>query len=167
MTVGQLRRKEFISEVRSACFAALSVDSADAHTRGTMNLLKIHFNPNYRIHYELMISSENGLIEIGLHFEDGPESTSNLLAFFDRYVVEIKHELGADFELERWTKSWGHFFEVVPLQPLTRQFARTLGKRLSVIVEVLQPLLEEAVATGVASDTPRPASARPRFGRRM
>ena len=166
MTRGALRRREFIAEVKSACQAGLALGPRDIHTRSTLNLLKVHFNANYRVHYELMFSAENGLIEVGLHFEDGPDSTTQLLAFFDHHVVETKHQLGTEFELERWTKSWGHFFEVWPIEPLTVAFARRLGARLAEIINTLQPLLDEAVELGIASDTPRPASGRPRFGRR-
>lgn len=155
-----------MEEVKTACLAAMTRDTTAIQSRSTMNLLKLHFNANYRIHYELMISAQHGLIEIGLHFEDGPESTTRLLHFFDQYVIEIKHCLGVDFELERWTNSWGHFVEVWPLEPLTIDYARRLGARLAEIVDTLQPYLDEAVELGVASDMPRPSSGRPRFGRR-
>ena len=130
-----------------------------------MNLFKIHFNENFRIHYELMISSGSGLIEMGLHFEDGPDPTARQLAYFDQYVLEIKDMLGQEFELERWTKSWGHCFEIWPLEPLTVEFARRLGTRLAEIIDVLQPILDEAVELGIVADTPRPSTWRRRFGR--
>ena len=154
-----------MDQVERACLAALAAERGDPHSRKTMNLLKIHFNENYRIHYELMISAENSVIEIGLHFEDGPEPTTRLLAFFDQYVLEIKHVLGEEFELERWTKSWGHCFEIWSLEPLTATFARRLGKRLAEIIDVLQPILDEAVALGIAAETPRPSTWRRRFRR--
>jgi hypothetical protein len=165
MTGGQMRRKEFMAEVLRACQAALPPACGNAHTRSTMNLLKIHFNENFRIHYELMFSAQNGIIEVGLHFEDGPESTAKLLEFFDMRVVEIKHQLGPEFELERWTKSWGHFFEVWPIEPLTVSFARRLGARLAEIIGVVQPYLDEAFDQGFVSATPRPSTLRRRFRR--
>lgn len=160
-----LRRREFMDLVKNACQDSLTEKQADAQSRSTMNLLKIHFNANYRIHYELMISAENGVIELGLHFEDGPESTAALLEFFDTYVLEIKDRLGVSFEVERWTKSWGHCFETHPIEPLTPAFARRLGNRLGEVIEVLQPILDEAFAREIASETPRPSSGRRRFRR--
>ena len=154
-----------MDEVKRACAGRLKLASEDVHTRSTMNLLKLHFNDNYRIHYELMISAERGIIELGLHFEDGPDSTARLLEYFDRYVLEIKDKLGEEFELERWTKSWGHAFEVHALETLTPAFARRLGLRLAEVITALQPILDDAVVTGVASDTPRPGSGRRRFRR--
>lgn len=167
MTAGTLRRREFMDAVKSACLAATTIDTTEVQSRRTMNLLKVHFNANFRIHYEVMISAQQKIIEIGLHFEDGPESTARLLEYFDRFVIEVKHDLGAEFELERWTKSWGHFYEVWPLEPLTAAFAHRIGERLAEIVDRLQPLLDGAFEIGVVADTPRPSSGRPRFGRRM
>ncbi len=151
--------------VRAACIDATMVDTTDLQARRTMNLLKVHFNANYRIHYEVMISAQQGLVELGLHFEDGPESTARLLAYFDQFIVEIKHDLGAEVELERWTRSWGHIYEIWPLEPLTPAFARRMGQRLAELIDRLQPLLDEAVELGVASDVPRPATGRPRYRR--
>ena len=73
-------------------------------------LLKVHYG-NERIHFEVWADGNRGFLEIGLHFEDGPASTAAYLAFFDARIVEIKHLLGAEVELERWTASWGHLFE--------------------------------------------------------
>ncbi|CAN5777607.1 hypothetical protein BH23CHL2_BH23CHL2_28230 [soil metagenome] len=160
-----LRRREFMDEVKRVCEAALNVDTGEMRTRSTMNLLKVHFNPNFRIHYELMISAEKGIIEVGLHFEDGPESTARLLEHFDRHVLEIKHQLGPNFEIERWTRSWGHVFETHEIEALTEGFARRLGLRMVEIIEVLQPLLDDATGIGLVSETPRPGSGRRRFRR--
>jgi len=158
-----LKRREFMDAVRDACLAALPEERRDFRWRRTMNLLKIHYNENFRIHYELMIVAERDLIELGLHFEDGPESTARLLEHFDRAVIEIKHELGQDVELERWTKSWGHIFEVRRLEPLTRELAHELGQRLAQMIVTLQPLLDEAFELGLAPVEPRPGSGRLRF----
>jgi hypothetical protein len=158
-----LKRREFMDAVRDACTAALPEDRRQFRSRRTMNLLKVHFNANYRIHYEVMIVAERQLIELGLHFEDGPESTARLLEHFDRAVIEIKHALGQDVELERWTKSWGHLFEVRALEPLTPGHAQALGERLAEMIGVLQPLLDEAFEVGLAPVEPRPATGRPRF----
>ena len=159
-----LKRKEFMAAVKQSCATSLGAPDT-MHARSTMNLLKIHFNPNYRIHFEVMIAADKGLIELGLHIEDGPESTARLLEYFDERVVEVKHELGPEIELERWTRSWGHFVEVCAVQPLTPEFATGIGKRLAAIITVLQPILDEAISDGVASATPRPGTGRRRFRR--
>lgn len=152
--------------VQNACRANLPAGMRRFESRQTMNLLKIHFNANYRIHYEVMISAERGVIELGLHFEDGPESTSRLLELFDRHVIEIKHELGSAVELERWTPSWGHICDMRPTGPLTATFAAELGERLAEMIVVLQPILDDAFERGLAAREPGPSRFKPRMGRR-
>ncbi len=100
-----LTRREFFTDIAESVRASLPTDERALETRQTMNLLKLHYGANYRVHYEAWIAAERGWLELGLHFEDGPGSTQRLLAYFDRYIVEIKHELGAEAELERWTQS--------------------------------------------------------------
>lgn len=162
-----LKRREFFEEVTDAVRAGLSGEMQAFHARHTMNLLKIHYGANYRIHYEAWINTDTGFVELGLHFEDGPESTGRLLDHFDKYIVEIKHELGWNCELERWTKSWGHLYETHPIKPLTDDFAEEVADRLVRMIDVLQPILDEAYDAGLAPITPRPSTFRRRFrGRR-
>lgn len=161
-----LKRREFFRLVRDETLSQLPADLSEPYTRATMNLLKIHYQPNYRVHYEVMISAQNDLVEIGLHFEDGPESTGRLLEHFDQHILEIKHELGQQVEIERWTKSWGHLFEVIELETLTRNFGRQVAERLVHFILTLEPLLEEAYEQGLVSREPRPATVGRRFRRR-
>lgn len=156
-----MKRREFFTALVDTVRTTLPPQLRDFEHRQTMNLLKIHYNANFRIHYEASIITETGLAEIGLHFEDGPESTSRLLEFFDGHILEIKHELGEQCELERWTRSWGHLFEFHSLEPLTDPFVQRLGEPLSRYIEVLQPLLDEAFELELASTQPRPG----KFGR--
>lgn len=160
-----LKRRQFFGAVWDATQGELPPDFAEPRTRQTMNFLKVQFSANYRIHYEAMISAQTGFLEVGLHFEDGPESTGRLLEFFDEHILEIKHELGPQCELERWTKSWGHLFEVMPLEPLTRAYANTVAERLSAYIVTLQPIMDEAFAKGLVSHEPRPSRGGRRFAR--
>lgn len=164
MTV--LKRREFFRLVRDEALSQLPADMREPHTRSTMNLLKVHYQPNYRVHYEVMISAQSELAEVGLHFEDGPESTTRLLEHFDCRILEIKHELGEQAELERWTKSWGHLFEVHELEPLTIGFARQIAERLTRYIQTLEPILEDAYEQGLVPREPRPSTGGRRFRRR-
>lgn len=161
-----LKRREFFRLVRDETLSQLPPEMGEPHTRATLNLLKVHYQPNYRVHYEVMISAQNSVLEIGLHFEDGPESSTRLLEHFDRHILEIKHELGEQVELERWTKSWGHLFEVHELEPLTSSYGRQVAARLSRYIHTLEPMLEAAYEEGLVSREPRPSTGGRRFGRR-
>jgi hypothetical protein len=158
-----LTRRDFFSDVVDTVRANLPPNDRTLETRQTMNLLKLHYGANYRVHYEAWISAERRWLELGLHFEDGPASTERLLVHFDRHILEIKHELGVEAELERWTQSWGHLFEMHPLEPLTPVYATRIGARLARYIILLQPLLDEAYEAGLVPRDPRPSTFHERF----
>jgi hypothetical protein len=144
-----LGRRDFFATVVSELRAALPPErSAFRHRANTM-LLKIDYG-NERVHYEVWTDGARNRIEIGLHFEDGAASTAAYLAYFDSRIVEVKHHLGPEIELERWTASWGHLFESAPLARLDRGLAGSVAARLAAQIAVLQPMVEEAgVPAGV------------------
>lgn len=152
----EMKRRPFFNAVRETLVQQLPVGLQEPTARQSMTNLKLRYGPNYRVHYEVMISSETGNVELGLHFEHDQKSTGRLLEHFDRYIHEIKDELGQQCELERWTRSWGHIFEVHQLQPLTPDFADLLARRLAIYVIALQPILEEAFEDGLVPRQPRP-----------
>lgn len=138
-----LNRREFFAAVVAEVRSALPAELAGFRHRANPMLLKIDYG-NERVHYEVWTDGARGRVEIGLHFEDGPASTLAYLAFFDARIVEIKHALGPEVELERWTASWGHLFESAPLGRLDRGFARSVASRLAAQIATLQPMVVEA-----------------------
>ncbi|HUG16897.1 MAG TPA: hypothetical protein VMM78_17955 [Thermomicrobiales bacterium] len=161
-----LTRREFFSELVEQTRLLLPEERRGFETRQTMNLLKVHYGANYRIHYEVWINSEKRYVELGLHFEDGPASTERLLRHFDTWILEIKDLLGPEVELERWTQSWGHLFELRPLEPLSDSLAARLAARLARHIGVLQPILDEAYELGLAPKQPHASTFHERFRRR-
>ena len=138
-----MTRHDFFAEVVSGLRAILPEAYRDFRHRSNPLLLKIDFG-NPRVHYEVWCDSEKGILGIGLHFEDGPFSTDAYLAYFDRHIVEIKHILGTEVDLERWTASWGHLYEHRELRPLTDEVAVEIATRLAQLIEVLQPFVIDA-----------------------
>ena len=161
-----LTRREFFVDVLEAVRRGLPPERQEFESRQTMNLLKISYGANYRIHYEAWINAELGYVEIGLHFEDGPSSTERLLRHFEANILELKDLLGTGIDLERWTQSWGHIFELHPVEPLTTGFAERLAARIALQIIILQPILDEAYELGLAPRTPHPSTVHERFRRR-
>jgi hypothetical protein len=161
-----LTRREFFSELLEQTRSLLPEDRRVFESRQTMNLMKAHYGANYRIHYEVWINTEKDYVELGLHFEDGPASTERLLRHFDTCILEIKDLLGPEVELERWTQSWGHLFELHPLEPLSDSFANRLAARLARHIVVLQPILDEAYELGLVPLQPHASTFHDRFRRR-
>jgi hypothetical protein len=155
----RLSRQEFFAAVVVHLHASLPPDLSSFRHRANSMLLKIDYG-NDRVHYEAWADGERQRMEIGLHFEDGPVSTAAYLAFFDARIVEIKHHLGPQIELERWTASWGHLFESTQLVPLDRRFAQTVAGRLTAQIALLQPMVQEAAVPPERSQVATPPRGR-------
>ena len=140
---GALRRRDFFADVVARLGPRLSDQWRGFHHRLHANLLKVYYG-NERIHYEVWTNSQTKTLEIGLHFEDGPVSTAAYLAHFDAHIVELKHLLGAEVELERWTSSWGHLYALLPLATLDGKLANATAERLASMIEHLQPMVLSA-----------------------
>ena len=138
-----LNRRDFFAVIVADARVRLPPELSRFRHRANSMLLKLDYG-NDRVHYEVWADGARGRIEIGLHFEDGPASTMAYLAFFDQRIVEIKHLLGPQIELERWTTSWGHLFESEQLGRLDWRFAETVARRLATQIVILQPMVEEA-----------------------
>ena len=146
-------RAAFFDDIVRQLRAELPGELSQFELRNYSYLIKLFYG-NERVHFEVWADSMRSQIEIGLDFEDGADSTAAYLAFFDERIVEIKARTGPTLEMERWTKTWGHFVEVYPDQPFDRETARQIGDRMVVIMSVLQPMIEEAdIAPGNRTST--------------
>ncbi len=144
-----ITRREFFAAVRDRLQVKLPTELQGIRFRANHRQMKLYYR-HERLHYEIWTNGRDQHIEIGLHFENGPESTESLIRFFDQHIVEIKHELGPEIELERWTNSWGRIFLLLPYQPLTEDLAIEVADRLCAMITMLQPLLDEAIEHGYA-----------------
>jgi hypothetical protein len=138
-----ITRREFFAAVRDRLQIRLPSEFQNIRFQTSHRQMKLYY-AHYKLHYEVWTNGRDQHIEIGLHFENGPESTERLIQYFDQYILEIKHELGPQVELERWTNSWGRIFRLLPYQPLTEELAVDVGDRLRDMIVVLQPLLDDA-----------------------
>jgi len=145
---GGLSRRDFFDETVERLRPLLPTDLAGFRPKANPILLKLEFG-NERVHYEVAPDGARARLEVGLHFEDGPVSTAAYLAWFGRHIVELKHELGAEVELERWTASWGRLYELHPLGRLDSAAAERTAGRLAAFIVALQPLVE---AAGIAPE---------------
>jgi hypothetical protein len=138
-----ITRREFFAAVRDRLQIQLPSDCQNIRFRTSFRQMKLYYSQP-KLHYEVWTNGRDQHIEIGLHFEEGPQSTEALIRHFDQHILEIKHELGPEIELERWTNSWGRIFQLLPYQPLTEGLAVEVGDRLRDMIVVLQPVLDEA-----------------------
>lgn len=138
-----LTRRDFFDETLERLRPKLPEALRAYRARPGAFVLKLDYG-NERVHFEVAPDGGRGLLEVGLHFEDGPISTTAYLAFFDRHIVELKHDLGPGLELERWTASWGRLFELHPLRRLDQAEAGRVAARFAALIVAVQPLVAAA-----------------------
>lgn len=161
-TASGLPRRAFFDRVVAGVRRDVAPEFNGFRAQSYGHLLKLHFD-NERVHYEVWPDSQRGRIEVGLHFEDGPVSTAAYLRYFDTRIVELKHLLGTEVELERWTVSWGHLYYLVPLAPFDLAKAKETVGLLTSLIDTLEPLVREAAVPRERVD--RPAERRRYYGR--
>lgn len=144
-------RRRFFAAIVKHLRDRLPQDFRRFSHRGDFNLLKIWWD-NPRVHFEVVIDQQIDRIEVGLHFEDGPVSTIAYLHALESRVLELKHELGHELELERWTTSWGRIYELSPLETIDDKTTKRIARRVERFIVVLQPIV-------VAADVPPERSA--------
>ncbi len=107
-------------------------------------LCQLHYT-DPRLHYEVWNMGERrGLIEIGLHFESrNAAENRDLLMGFSRRMVEVKAELGEQWEAEMWDKGWTKVYETVPYASFTEELLAAIAARLARAIIVLQPIWDE------------------------
>lgn len=135
-------RNAFFKQISAHLARRLPDDLREYAARPYFNIMKVAY-ANERVHYEVAFDIHRRTLEIALHFEDGPVSTLAYLAYFDRRILELKHTLGHQIELERWTVSWGRIYELWPFESLDKGTAERVANRLAEYISALQPLLNE------------------------
>ena len=143
LTFSMKTRDAFFARVTKQLKAQMPIELAEFKARPMFNLMKVAYD-NDRVHYEVAFDVTRRTLEIALHFEDGPLSTARYLRYFDQRILELKHVLGYEIELERWTLSWGRVYEILPLESLDPPVADRVAARLANYISILQPLVIEA-----------------------
>lgn len=99
-------------------------------------------------HYEIWALPGGERLEMGLHFESKNRlHNQHLLHAFDGRMIEIKAELGDQVEAEPWDKGWSKVYETLAREELTRRFLEQVALRLARVIEVLEPMLRQALET--------------------
>ncbi len=114
----------------------------DFDARSFFSIVKLSYGQP-RIHYEVWVRGKDHLIEVGLHFEATKSLNDELLDYFSGRGLEIHAELGGRIEIEKWTASWGRIHEIVPYDSLDVALVSHLADKLSRMIMVLQPMLDE------------------------
>jgi hypothetical protein len=96
------------------------------------------------LHYELAKLPEKygaNRLEIGLHCESRDrELNTALLEGFDRYLLEIRDKLNADWWAEPWDRGWTKVYTTLVYDDLTEELAESVALQLAQAITVIHPI---------------------------
>ena len=141
----RMRSSEFMQRIPVAVGSKLPPSLRDFQWRARSHLVQLYYgDPD--LHFEVWSLRRLGRLEIGLHFESRDRAfNERMFLFFDRYIIEIKAQLGKSVEVERWDRGWARIFESIPLPPFDETSLENVSTSLAKMISLLQPLCERAV----------------------
>jgi hypothetical protein len=137
-----MRPTDFLRRFAGELRAALPPERRAFETRFMGSLVKVFYG-NSKVHFELWLRS-NGYMEIGLHFEADQDSNARWLRYFSERALDVIGELGPQVEIEQWTKTWGRIHQTIAFSSPNEKLLAIAVERMSAMIRVLQPMLEEA-----------------------
>ncbi|MFQ5406943.1 MAG: hypothetical protein ACE5FI_00785 [Anaerolineales bacterium] len=110
-------------------------------------LAQLYFG-DARVHYEVwslgsrLSVHPEGSLELGLHFESRDRALNRcLLAGVVHYLIEIKADLGAEWEAEAWDKGWAKVYKTIPREPFNSRYLEYVARELAAAIGALQPIM--------------------------
>lgn len=134
-------RHEFFRDLPAGVRAELPSELRDFTYKTHGSLAQLHYG-DPRLHYEAWFHWRTGRLELGLHLERDERANQRLFDGIDRYIVEIKHELGSGVALEGWDRGWARLYETHPCDKVDPPFRAEMTRRFAQIIAVLQPVLQ-------------------------
>ena len=96
------------------------------------------------VHYEVWVQRKTQRLEIGLHFE-GPDRDRNYEAaeLLAMRGPDVQKAIGAEYELEEWTKLWTRLHRSFDAPSLTPQLAEEAADRVVALIRGMEPILDQ------------------------
>ncbi|MBX3064598.1 MAG: hypothetical protein KF726_16575 [Anaerolineae bacterium] len=140
--------------IKLSTFVKLVPEAARPHLPASLRKFHVALMPwlsqvyydDKLIHYELiklMPRYGENRLEIGLHFESkNHDLNTQLLRGFERYIFEVREQLGDDWWAEQWDRGWTKLYTTMEFTALDEDYVEELGKRLAQAIIVLHPLYQ-------------------------
>lgn len=144
--MAEIKHTTFMSGLKKLITAELPDHLHDFKFGETKWLFQIYYGRERRIHYEVTrnYAQQGRMLEIGLHFESqNKDENQLLLAQFQRYIWEIRAELGEQVVAEKWDRGWTKIYEAYPSDALTAEIQQFAAERLAAFIKTIQPLYEQ------------------------
>ena len=134
----------FLEQLARLVRERLPAELADFETRPGPALVKLFYG-DPAVHYEAWLHRSRGRLELGLHFERrDAAANARDLARLSADLLLVKAAVSEAVEAEPWDKGWTRIYEVVPLEPLSPEYAERIADRWARLIAILEPLRRAA-----------------------
>jgi hypothetical protein len=164
---GTLKAREFVFFCEDQVLTGWPKDIPEPTRKVMWTTLQFHWGEK-RVHFELQPMMGRRLIEVGLHFE-GPEAMNEAWAIaLGGRADELIPELGLEWDLEDWTKSWRRLHRPYHFEKLTADLGREIAGELRRGMQILDPVIAERLDTeeSVPVEAPQGPKSRRNWRRR-
>lgn len=141
MHSGVMKTKEFLETLPDLVRQQLPPELSDFQIHPRVSSLTKFYYERASVHYEVHVQRRRGIVEVGLHFEEDPDSNYQQLELLQSRSKEIRTSLGEDVEIAEWDRGWTRAHEELSLEPLTGDFLVEVSFKLSSMIRALEPLL--------------------------
>jgi hypothetical protein len=139
---GTLKAREFVFFCEDQILTGWPAGTPEPTRKVMWTTLQFHWGEQ-RVHFELQPMMGRRLVEAGLHFE-GPEAMNEAWSVaLGRHADELIPELGFEWELEDWTKSWRRLHRSYHFDKLTADLGREIAAELRRGMLTLYPFIAE------------------------
>lgn len=138
-----MRIRDFLSLLYDTLSRQLPEPLREHQWRIRWSLLQVYFD-SPTLHYEVWVQRKTRRIEIGLHFEGKQEENYRWAEALAPRALEIQAQLGANVELEEWTRLWTRLHETYYMEgDLSDDMAKEIARRVARFIEVMEPILAQ------------------------
>ena len=96
------------------------------------------------VHYEVWVQRKTQRLEIGLHFE-GPDGVRNYECAEALAIraPDVQKAVGAEYELEEWTKVWTRLHRSFDAPTLNDALAGEAAGRVVALMRGMEPIIDQ------------------------
>ena len=151
---GSLKAREFVFFCEDQVLTGWPAGTPEPVRKVMWTTLQFHWGEQ-RVHFELQPMMGRRLLEVGLHFEGPEELNEGWAIALGNRASDFIPELGFEWELEDWTKSWRRLHRPYHFEKLTTDLGREIAEELRRVMQVLHPFIAERAGTVEMPAEPR------------
>jgi hypothetical protein len=137
-----LRVRDFLALVHEGVRARLGDDLDGMQWRQRFSFVQ-YYRGSPAVHYEVWAQKKTARLEIGLHFEGDRDRNYEAVEALAMLAPDVQRQVGPEYELEEWTKSWTRLHRSFDAPALTPALADEAAERACALMRGMEPIIDQ------------------------